>query len=71
MHWNETLQQWEDITTLLDKENNLIYGETSHLSIFTVFTKVTVTISGDFNGDGAVDGSDFYILLQNWGKGNP
>jgi len=36
MHWNETLQQWIDITTSIDTENDIIYGETSHLSIFGV-----------------------------------
>jgi hypothetical protein len=27
--------------------------------------------AGDFNGDGTVDGSDFFILLINWGKTYP
>jgi len=36
LHWNETSQQWENVTTGLDTEHNLIYGETSHLSVFAV-----------------------------------
>jgi parallel beta-helix repeat protein len=36
MHWNETTQQWENITTHVDIENNVIYGETNHLSVFAV-----------------------------------
>jgi hypothetical protein len=36
MHWNEATQQWEDITTHVDMESNVIYGETNHLSIFAV-----------------------------------
>jgi parallel beta-helix repeat protein len=36
MHWNEIQQQWIDITTYVDTENNLIYGETSGLSMFSV-----------------------------------
>jgi len=38
MQWDETLQQWIDITTYLDAENNVIYGEASHLSIFVIVT---------------------------------
>jgi len=36
MQWNETTQQWVDITVYVDVENNLVIGETSHLSIFGV-----------------------------------
>jgi hypothetical protein len=32
---------------------------------------VVIAIQGDFNGDGTVDGSDFYILLQAWGTTPP
>ena len=32
-------------------------------------TQFEVTVQGDANGDGTVDGSDFFILLQNWGYG--
>lgn len=38
LQWDETSQQWMDITTSLDTENNVIYGETSHLSIFAIVT---------------------------------
>jgi len=31
----------------------------------------TVAIPGDANGDGTVDGSDFFILLQAWGTTPP
>jgi parallel beta-helix repeat protein len=33
--------------------------------------KIKVRILGDLNGDGVVDGSDFYVLLVNWGKSYP
>jgi len=36
MQWNETSQQWMDITIYLDTENNAIYGETTHLSLFVI-----------------------------------
>jgi parallel beta-helix repeat protein len=36
MRWNETAQQWMNITTHVDTKSNVIYGETSHLSIFAV-----------------------------------
>jgi len=44
MQWNETLQQWINITTYLDTENNIIYGETSHLSIFALFTPLLAPV---------------------------
>jgi hypothetical protein len=37
-HWNETTQQWENITTLRDTVNNVIYGQTSHLSAIGIHT---------------------------------
>jgi len=47
MQWNETSNEWVDITTMLDMENNVIYGETTHLSIFAL-TTVKLTPSGGF-----------------------
>jgi hypothetical protein len=32
---------------------------------------VVMIPGGDFNGDGSVDGSDFFILLQAWGTSPP
>jgi hypothetical protein len=44
LHWNETLQQWTDITTRVDTVNHVIYGETTSLSPFAVMLPpVTVT----------------------------
>jgi len=34
--WNATSLQWVDITTRVDTQNNVIYGETSHLSCFGI-----------------------------------
>jgi parallel beta-helix repeat protein len=42
MQWNETLQQWIDITTYVDVENNVIYGETTHLSMFAIMESYNV-----------------------------
>jgi parallel beta-helix repeat protein len=36
MHWNTETQQWEDVTSYVDMQNNVIYGETNRLSIFAV-----------------------------------
>jgi parallel beta-helix repeat protein len=36
VHWDETLQQWVEVTISVDTESNVIYGETSHLSVFTL-----------------------------------
>jgi hypothetical protein len=38
MQWDEALQKWIDITTYVDIENNVVVGETTHLSIFALFT---------------------------------
>ena len=38
MQWDEALQKWVDITTSIDVENNVVFGETTHLSIFAIFT---------------------------------
>ncbi len=53
MQWDETLQEWIDITTSVDTQNNVIYGETTHLSIFGV-TRRSI-IPGDVDRDGDVD----------------
>jgi parallel beta-helix repeat protein len=45
MRWNETTQQWEDITKHVDMENNVICGETSHLSIFGVHSQLIHDLS--------------------------
>jgi len=34
--WNETSGTWVDTTTLVDTTNNIIYGVTTHLSIFGI-----------------------------------
>jgi len=36
LHFGQTKINWVNITTLIDTGNNLIYGETSHLSIFGI-----------------------------------
>jgi parallel beta-helix repeat protein len=36
LHWNQTSQQWENITTYVNTQENVIYGETSHLSTFAI-----------------------------------
>jgi parallel beta-helix repeat protein len=51
MHWNETLHQWKNITTYVDTENNMVYGETTHISTFTIMKKLV----GDVDWDGDVD----------------
>jgi hypothetical protein len=45
MRWNGTTQQWEDITTHVDMESNVIYGETDHLSIFGVHSQLIHDLS--------------------------
>jgi len=45
MHWNETLQEWVDITTDLDTENNVICGEARGLSLFAVMAPLVHNIA--------------------------
>jgi parallel beta-helix repeat protein len=40
MQWDDVLQEWVDITKCIDAENNIVFGETTHLSIFAIFTPV-------------------------------
>jgi len=40
MRWNTTTLEWEDITTYVDMENNVIYGETNHLSMFGITSEL-------------------------------
>ncbi|MFX0139642.1 MAG: hypothetical protein ACFFDN_38740, partial [Candidatus Hodarchaeota archaeon] len=35
-HWNPESEEWEDVTTWIDTEKNIIYGEVTSLSIFAV-----------------------------------
>ena len=36
--YEKLTKRWTDITTEIDKENNIIYGQTRHLSYFAVTT---------------------------------
>ncbi len=55
MHWNSENNQWEDITTLIDSSNKIIYGNISSFSEFVVMTGISPTLYIDsdftFNGD--------------------
>jgi parallel beta-helix repeat protein len=44
-HWNEALQQWENITTWINTEKNVIYGETDQLSTFALVTMLVHEVS--------------------------
>ncbi|MCK5560379.1 MAG: hypothetical protein KAJ51_07280, partial [Thermoplasmata archaeon] len=41
MHWDETENNWLPITTWVDTENNIIYGETYHFSLFGILVPRT------------------------------
>ena len=51
VQWNGTSGKWENITVGADTVRNLIFGETSYLSVFTVI----VPLFGDINKDGVID----------------
>jgi len=56
MHWNSLSGQWEDITTWVDTNNDIIYGEVTSLSTFAVITEKT-SGGGGGGGDGDGDGT--------------
>lgn len=68
-HWNETSQQWDDTTTHVDTENNVIYGETDSLSPFTIIS----SFPWDINGDDYVGIDDIFEVATHFGaeKGQP
>jgi parallel beta-helix repeat protein len=51
VQWNNTTENWENITVGADTTHNLIFGETSYLSVFTLI----VPLFGDINNDGVID----------------
>jgi parallel beta-helix repeat protein len=61
LHWNESTSSWDNITTYVDSENNVIYGETDSFSIFGV---TGASLTGDANGDLKVDGKDVAIVAK-------
>jgi hypothetical protein len=51
VRWNNASENWENITVGADTMHNLIFGETSYLSVFTLI----VPLLGDINKDGSID----------------
>jgi len=64
MQWNEILTQWESIITWVDTENNLICGETTHLSTFGILKPY---ILGDVDHDLTVDINELYNFSKAYG----
>jgi parallel beta-helix repeat protein len=64
VRWNYTLQEWENITTRIEISNNVIYGETTDLSLFTL----SLPLLGDINADGTVDIFDAITLSSAFGS---
>jgi PKD repeat protein len=42
-HWDSIHHGWKDVTTWIDTENNIIYGEVTSLSVFAVIELIDVT----------------------------
>jgi hypothetical protein len=57
--WNEEAGSWNDITTSVDTDNNIIYGVTSHLSIFGVTRSLSVSFE-----ETIVEGSTTVRVLE-------
>nr|MDO8081490.1 NosD domain-containing protein [Candidatus Freyarchaeota archaeon] len=43
MHWDEELEVWVDVTTWVDVNNNIVYGEVTSFSVFVVMEPIDVT----------------------------
>ncbi|MBN2156810.1 MAG: ABC transporter substrate-binding protein [Candidatus Lokiarchaeota archaeon] len=69
MHWDDELEEWVDITTYVDTINNLVYGETTSFSMFSILQpdyeppSTTMTIRG-IEGANSWFTSDVYITLS-------
>jgi len=69
MHWDSDLEEWVDVTVLLDVVNNVIYGETSSLSTFSIFQPdeapptTELTTIGELGQENWYS-SDVYIILS-------
>lgn len=50
--WNESSMAWFDMTRIVDIEDNVVYGVTKHLSIFTVHNMLS--IEGDMSQSGEI-----------------
>jgi parallel beta-helix repeat protein len=64
---NSTSEKWENITVGTDAVRNMILGETSYLSVFTII----VPLFGDINKDGVVDIFDAIKLAAAFGSTPP
>ena len=59
---------WEDVTTSVDTENDVIHGSVAALSTFAIFEGAASSApTPDFNGDGVVNFSDFVDFAQRFG----
>lgn len=58
VQWNDTSQKWENITMGADTVHNLVFGETSYLSVYTLI----VPSFSDVNKDGVIDIFDAILL---------
>ncbi|MEM3458527.1 MAG: NosD domain-containing protein [Candidatus Bathyarchaeia archaeon] len=65
LHWDESLQEWTNITTAVDIENNIICGETTHLSTFAFAVPY---IPGDVDRDLKVKMDDIILLCDAFGS---
>lgn len=64
VQWNSTSEKWANITVSTDAVQNMILGETSYFSVFTLI----VPLFGDINKDGVVDIFDAIKLATAFGS---
>jgi parallel beta-helix repeat protein len=64
VQWNSTSEKWANITVGADAGQNMILGETSYFSVFTLI----LPLFGDINKDGVVDIFDAIKLATAFGS---
>jgi len=63
LRWNETTQQWNDITTRVDTISDVIYAETTSLSTFALMLPSVTVSSTELSTQKLTEGSDLYVTV--------
>lgn len=65
-YWNELTQNWDEINSWVDVDNNIIYAEVNHFSIYGVYGSVIVPASSGGGGGGGSSHSSGGICWRGW-----
>ena len=69
-YWNELTQNWDEINSWVDVDNNIVYAEVNHFSVYGIYGSVIVpTSSGSSGGSGGSSHSSGGICFRGWTTG--